>query len=304
MTWLVWRRQRANLIVSVSIVLVLIGWWSSIIASGDLSGCGLTDGPRCRPDVELLLDNEFVFVLVMIALPMFLGAFAGAPLFAREYEAGTDVFVLSQDVSRKRWWWTKLTIAGSPLVVLMAVLGVVSVYGARTGLFHQVFSSPWYLTIGPVLGALTLLAFALAVTIGALSRNTIAALAGTVAAYAVVLGVIGVFVSPHLTTPYRYAVPMEWSAEGYVGPPEPPGRSEDTFPVDYGMSSSRTDLVLEGALCSRDTCSDDLDQVYVDYYRAGDIWRVQLADAAVYAAIALVVLGVGHRAVTRSSTRA
>ena len=49
-------------------------------------------------------------VLLMALAPALLGAFLGAPLVARELEAGTYRLAWTQSVSRRRWLASKLTL--------------------------------------------------------------------------------------------------------------------------------------------------------------------------------------------------
>ena len=48
-------------------------------------------------------------VLLVIALPAFVGMFWGAPLISREFETGTQALVWQQSVPRRRW----LAVVGS-----------------------------------------------------------------------------------------------------------------------------------------------------------------------------------------------
>ena len=122
--------------------------------------------------------------LIMLVLPPLLGAFAGGPLFAREYEQGTQILALTQSVGPVRWWATKTAVAGAPVALALLALGFVNTWAMQpmAAFVARPMITPGFETRGLTPFAYFVLAFAIAVTVGILVRNTAAAIGATIAA--------------------------------------------------------------------------------------------------------------------------
>ena len=55
----------------------------------------------------------------------------GSAALRREFEQGTHVFGLTQSISRRRWWATKILVGGGPVAVLTFALGLIGVWTLR-----------------------------------------------------------------------------------------------------------------------------------------------------------------------------
>ncbi|MFD9302933.1 hypothetical protein ACFWCB_09645 [Streptomyces sp. NPDC060048] len=142
-----WRRQRlqllitALLIAAVGAVLLFYRFDAvSLIQDRGIAGCLRIGVDPCSRSAMAALSSEYktyvsIIPMVLLCLPVLLGVFAGASLFAGEFEHGTHVFGLTQSVSRRRWPATKLLVGGGPVTVLMLVLGLVGAW-ALTPLNH------------------------------------------------------------------------------------------------------------------------------------------------------------------------
>lgn len=64
-------------------------------------------------------------------LPLFIGAFAGGPLIARELETGTYRFAWAQSVGRTRWVIAKLVVLG--LTLTLMALAFSALFGSYRG---------------------------------------------------------------------------------------------------------------------------------------------------------------------------
>ena len=120
MTWLAWRQFRAQAVTAV-IGLVLLGGW--LLATGPgladqyaqgRAGCGSSG---CDQFMDGFLDQHQGALLALTAavllVPALLGMFWGAPLVARELDAGTHRLAWNQSVTRYRWLSVKLVLVGS-----------------------------------------------------------------------------------------------------------------------------------------------------------------------------------------------
>ena len=98
MMWLAWRQFRANALLAeaaaVAVTAVLLATQQRV---AELAG---TDELGTGYESLRLLGTG------LIGVPAFIGAFWGAPLLARELEAGTHRLAWTQSITRRRWLTT------------------------------------------------------------------------------------------------------------------------------------------------------------------------------------------------------
>ncbi len=138
-------------------------------------------------------------------IPALIGAFAGAPVLARELETGTFRYAWTQGFGRARWTVAKL----APLAVAVAVTaGAFSVL--VSWYINPIFGAgdnngPLYPTIfdlrGVALAAWTLAAFAIGALAGILIRRVIPAMFATFAVWAGLAFATGWFLRRHYEAP-------------------------------------------------------------------------------------------------------
>ncbi len=172
---------------------------------------------------------------LMFAVPVLLGAFAGAPLLARELESGTFRFAWTQGAGRTRWAVSTLVV---PAVVVTAATG------AFTGIFYWYFRP--FLALGQVsemlplafallgvaFAAWTLLAYSLAAFLGAVFRRTVPAMAVTLVLYVALAMATATAIRPHYATPVTVPAAAAdnsggWVISDYVKAPNGQGLSQD-----------------------------------------------------------------------------
>jgi len=215
--WLTWRQFRVNALVVYAALL-------AVVAALALTGPHLAD--VYDQSASTFLDwiatrrlDQSLYVVGTVGgfvVPALIGAFWGAPMIARELEAGTHRLAWSQTVTRDRWLATKLGLGLVGASTAGAVLGLATTWwahpvdkavGARTDsdvssifqvarLSPQLFASRGVAPIG-----YAALAFVIGVLAGAVIRRTVPAMAVTLAAYVVIQIVMPNFVRPHLATP-------------------------------------------------------------------------------------------------------
>jgi hypothetical protein len=195
MTWVTWRQHRATLIslpavlAAVSVFLLVAG----LKIHHDyavLTACRPFQSAACQQLNATFNQTDWTIgntVLIFMNLaPALLGAFAGAPVLARELETGTYRYAWTQGYGRARWTIAKLTLLA---VVIVAVTGAFSqlfTWFFRPFLAQEslnVLSATVFATRGVVFAAWTLAAFALGAFFGMLFRRILPAMAITLGAY-------------------------------------------------------------------------------------------------------------------------
>ncbi|GAA1592035.1 transporter [Kribbella sancticallisti] len=216
MIWLTWRQFRLQALVVVGAVAVL----AVLLA---VTGPGLADDyQRYSTDFlnQLRFDriNEYLYIagqIVVYAAPPVIGAFWGAPLIARELEAGTHRLVWNQSISRTRWLVTKLAVTGLGAMAVTGLLSLAVSWWADpiddaigAGQTSGIYNVPRLLP--PVFGARGVVpigyaafAFALGVAVGLVVRRSVVAIAITLAAVIAVEIISPMFLRPHLMTPVQ-----------------------------------------------------------------------------------------------------
>ncbi|MGH3648566.1 MAG: ABC transporter permease [Micromonosporaceae bacterium] len=145
---------------------------------------------------------------LMYVVPALIGIFWGAPLLAREFEAGTHRLAWNQSVTLTRWLATKLAVIGAAAA---ATTGLLS-WGV-TAWAHRIDDAAGdrieplvYGARGVVPIGYALFAFALGVTAGLLIRRTVPAMAATLAIYTAAVGSMPLWIRANLV-PANHATP-------------------------------------------------------------------------------------------------
>jgi hypothetical protein len=132
---------------------------------------------------------------VLMAVPVLIGAFAGAPILSRELEVGTFRFAWTQGAGRTRWALARLAL---PAVMVTAAAAA---FSQLFGWFYYPFFAtgdsalaPQYFELtGIAFAAWTLAAFAIGTLAGVLIRKVVPAIAAAMAAWAGLLLVTSLY---------------------------------------------------------------------------------------------------------------
>ena len=232
MIWLTWRQFRAQTIVTAAFVaalaVTLLVTGLSLAHIYDSSGLAGCHGSGCSTFADNFINevkggfNEKVFyagIYIVYAAPAIIGIFWGAPLIAREIEAGTFRLAWNQSVSRARWVVVKLGLIGlaamatAGLLVLMTGWWASPVFKAAAAARSDSLSiariaPPLFGAQGIAPVGYAAFAFALGVTAGLLIRRTVPAMAVTLAGFASVQLAWVNWVRPHLISPLRESMPF------------------------------------------------------------------------------------------------
>ncbi|MFI0353765.1 hypothetical protein [Actinomadura sp. 9N407] len=122
MIWLSWRQFRAaaammfGALAALAAVLSLTGPGLADDYSTGIAACVAQGADGCSDFFQRFYhDNAAAFLgltAVMLVMPALVGLFWGAPLIARELEAGTHRLVWNQSITRTRWLAVKLALTG------------------------------------------------------------------------------------------------------------------------------------------------------------------------------------------------
>ena len=216
MIWLIWRRYRVLIALTV-IVLGGLGIWMLLLGHAYdravvSSACHRDAGCDIYNGFLSLSDQADVINLLLLFAPCLLGMVFGAPLVAGELENYTNRLAWTQGKSRTKWIIVKWCVVGLSLVIVIALLTLIVQWWtghAAERLSTSLMAAlrlggggrlqPLYFPItGLALSAYTLFAFALGTALGAAIRKTSWAIAGTVVIYTAVSVVAVLFIRPSL----------------------------------------------------------------------------------------------------------
>jgi hypothetical protein len=233
MIWLTWRQFRAQTIAAAAalaafaiLLATTAPGMSSMYNSSGLLTC---HGAACPGLASQFLDQlssggqsvllvpgsvymilYFLSVLVILITPAIVGCFWGAPLIARELEAGTVRLIWNQSITRNRWLMVKLALIGAAAMAVTEAFSLIQAWwaapiGKAVGLggASSIFSETrfgWF--VFPTHGITPLgyaaFGFALGVTAGLVIRRAIPAMAITLAIFAAVQFITPLWIRPHL----------------------------------------------------------------------------------------------------------
>ncbi len=321
MIWLTWRQFRAQTVVAASLLALLAIAFA--VTGPQLAHLYGTTVATCNAlhDCQNAINafqSEDSFLqslirLVMEAGPALIGIFWGAPLIARELEAGTQRLAWTQSVTRFRWLAVKLSLGGLASMAAAGLLSLMVTWWSspldRAGhdlLYPSVFGERGIVPVG-----YAAFAFALGVAAGLLIRHTVPAMAGTLAVFAAVQVGFALRIRFHLMPPLRLtsALNMAWVTQlGISGPAGRPSLSVVITPNLPGawISSSQVtsaagsiSLGPSPAGCGRNAtysaCTAAIARLHlrqVIIYQPGSrFWALQWYETAIYLALALALAG-------------
>jgi hypothetical protein len=214
MAWVTWRQHRTALAgVAALLGALAVGLW--------LIGLRLhhayAAAAACHPAASAIcydmfssfntMDGFLATGVILQVVPALIGAFAGAPVLAREMETGTFRYVWTQGFGRWRWALAKLVLLA---VALPAAVGLFTLltswyyepyFAAGNPTPQTPFSPGLFGLRGPAFAAWTLAAFAIGALAGMLTRRVVPAIAATLAAYAGLAVATGLYLRQHYLTP-------------------------------------------------------------------------------------------------------
>jgi len=224
MVWVTWRQHRPTMITVPAVLgaLAIFLWIAGLRIHGDwatLIACHPFTSNACQTlntnfgSTDWTMANTLA--IFMNLGPALIGAFAGAPLLARELENGTFRYAWTQGIGRVRWTIAKLALVGAVVTGVAAAFSAVFAWFFQPFLSQQPFLTPLaggvFGTRPIVFAAWTLLAFTIGAGAGMLIRRIVPAMAVTLGLYA------GLQLFARLFLYLRYPVSLVTSNPSIVG---------------------------------------------------------------------------------------
>jgi hypothetical protein len=315
MTWLAWRQLR----VQAAAGALALGLLAALLAVATRSD-GLTSAGDLIRGLTVTQRQAFsAGNVVLLLAPAIVGVFWGAPLIAREVEAGTHRLVWGQTIGRGRWLWVKLGFAAALTIVVVGLASLAFTWWATpidetiakaggSGGFYVARVEPLaFAARGVVPVAYALFALAAGVTAGLLLRRTVPAMAATLVVVAIAQVATPMAVREHLVPAERQDRVIGERAMIQLGMASPrvvlelPGtwihsqHAVDRAGRSAELPASFARCVEQGSQRTAESCKSQLRAAgyrqRVVLHPAGSFWRLQWTEAALFTALALALAG-------------
>ncbi|WP_405096686.1 ABC transporter permease subunit [Micromonospora sp. NBC_01412] len=315
MIWFTWRQFRTPAAVAAVALAVLA---AVLLVSANTitdlyAGVAACQGD-CGNAIEAFLtrfDNSaggtiyYVTLAIMYAAPPLIGIFWGAPLVAREIEAGTHRLAWNQSITRSRWLATKLGLVGAATAATTGLLSwAVTAWASRVDsaaadrITPLVFGARGIVPVG-----YALFAFTLGVTVGMLIRRTVPAMAGTLAVYTAAVAAMPLWLRTHLAPARHETPPLDMDNLDELMIDRSRNMVIEPNDVTNAWTITNRPITPSGqvftgpsdpARCSPDaphgSCADWVGTLGlrqdVVYHPDSQYWTLQLAETAVFVALA------------------
>jgi len=201
MAWVTWRQHRIALagvavfLGALAVCLWLAGRQLHHAYAAAIAACHPASSLAC-PKMVIAFDGTNGFLangFILQAVPALIGAFAGAPVLARELETGTFRYAWTQGFGRWRWALAKLVLLAAPMAAATGVFSLLLSWyyqpyfaaGNQTVSLTELtpFSPGLFDLRGIGFAAWTLAAFAIGALAGMGIRRVVPAIVATLAAY-------------------------------------------------------------------------------------------------------------------------
>jgi ABC-type transport system involved in multi-copper enzyme maturation permease subunit len=213
MAWVTWRQHR----FALGGVAVLLGglalylWLTGLQmhhAYATVAACHPASSYACQNQV-INFDTAYgptaqTVATLLMAVPMLIGAFVGAPVLARELEIGTFRYAWTLSVGRRRWTLAKLVLLAIAVAVAAGLFSLLFSW-----YYQPFFADGSYIPLDPKLfglrgvafAAWTLAYFAIGALAGLLIRRVVPAIAATLAACTGLTLATGLYLRQHYMAP-------------------------------------------------------------------------------------------------------
>jgi ABC-type transport system involved in multi-copper enzyme maturation permease subunit len=303
MIWLTWRQHRLEGVMTLG-VLAVIGVFLLLTGRAmansfqqlGLSHClGQTPPGSPCPDLIMAFGTQYgllqFFDTLLIFLPLLLGALVGAPLVAREVEQRTHLLIWTQSITRLRWLTVKLALVLGAGLLASGPLLVLLIWWYRPwAQLDGSFGTNAYDTSGPVWVAETLLALALGVLAGTLTRRVVPAIFLTIALFVAIRVPVASFWRPYFEAPITRTHPI-----GQLNNNQPTLSSQDWI-VSQGYIDAQGNKHdgLVGCTINQTSVqcfqANGAQAIFVSYQPADRFWTFQWIETGIYLGFSVLAL--------------
>ncbi len=317
--WVVWRRYRTMLAATIG-VLALIAVYLVIdgeqmrSAYHQYTSCRPIDSAACRYKFQVF-HNSYgatgLIGVVLMFLPGLVGAFAGAPLLARELETGTFRYAWTQGAGRMRWAIAVLISGAVGVALVLAAFGALITWHNQP-LLDSGITPRLHTTIFPETGIAAagwaLVGFALAVLAGLLWRRVVPAIVTAFAAW-FGLAYLGATYRLHYLTPLtttgftRKATDLpisEWWTKGGIRVSDNQvNNALSAAGAQFNSSGGKVTPVASGSASSSGSSVDPVQYLLhhgytqvTSYQPDSRYWPLQWIEFGWLTGVALILLGI------------
>jgi hypothetical protein len=330
MIWLAWRQVRIQTWITVAL---LVAAGAALAVTGAHlatlwrdSGAAACHGTCVQPIEQFLYDvrntglsgfYDATTVALWVIPPLF-GLFWGAPMVAREVEAGTHRLAWNQSVSRTRWLATKLAVGALAAAAAVTALVIALTFWAHHLDRGAQLAPKLFGVRGVVPVAYAVFAFVLGATAGALLRRTVPAMAATLGVYVAVVASMPLWLRQHIGPVRHTLAPLDVDRvlSLRIGPNMPVDITG--VPTVDGWVLSNHTVTADGApfhavgdpvACSGDggfrSCQQWLASLNLreslTYHPLSSFWPVQFIEAGIFLTLAAALAAVCFTLVRRIS---
>jgi hypothetical protein len=195
MAWVTWRQHRATLISGPAVLgaIAVYLWIAGLKIHHDyaaLTACRPASSAACQRLSTSFTHTDWTManttLILMHLVPVLIGAFAGAPVLARELETGTFRYAWTQGFGRERSTIAKLVLLAVVLTAAVGALGQLFAWFFQPALENagmNVLAATVFDTRGISFAAWALVTFSIGAFLGMLMRRIIPAMATTLGVY-------------------------------------------------------------------------------------------------------------------------
>jgi hypothetical protein len=316
MIWLTWRQHRSEALLAFGVLAVgsvfLLITGLSMAHTFQVSSLGAclaqhpdssTSGPCGFLAGQFL--NQYApfipFAAALLLLPILLGVMVGAPLVAREYEERTRLLLWMQSITRTRWITVTLALVmGAGLLASAILFALLSWWYHPLDLLLGKFNQVAFDFTGPVFLASSVMALAVGIAAGALTRRTVLAIFLTLALIAAIRIVVEFNLRPNYQPQIVVTWPFAQGSNMSLGQDHPPiTLGKEDWQIGNGFLDAQGNRT-NGIRCNIPNATSPLQCAqaggyrgnYLAYQPASRFWTFQWIETGIYFAISLLALGV------------
>lgn len=243
-----WRQHRSWVIGALALVvagaLLLV---ATVVLVPACASTSWWETPGATCSVEPAKTFWKFLRLALLTLPVLVGVLLGALTFGQDAESRTQVYALTQGVSRLRWWTAKVAVTAVPVFVAFALLGLATLWAVDAAddsvLGTTRLDFPGFDFLGLIPATRFLVAYAAAAAAALIWRTVGGVVAGLVCVGIVIA--VGTLLQPMVVPHQRDVIPIKaWLADdtgmsnavsstyGWGGYADAAGRDIDTMTLD------------------------------------------------------------------------